>query len=178
MELLVQPSGKGLNCLHCTLYDAQEQEITRHLFADCQWITIVRAEVLQWAGDMLDCIRRKSWKMIQKESDLSRYYDSSFSLLALMQPLYLPPGGAIITAPLDLLKVILQVQTTRVSIGSTVREIWKDGGVLRFFRGNGLNVMKVAPESAIKFYSYEMLKNVIARIKGEELGELELLDVL
>ncbi|KAM3264754.1 hypothetical protein P3S67_005479 [Capsicum chacoense] len=66
MELLVQPSGKGLNCLHCTLYDAQEQEITRHLFADCQWITIVRAEVLQWAGDMLDCIRRKSWKMIQK----------------------------------------------------------------------------------------------------------------
>ncbi|XP_055827724.1 calcium-dependent mitochondrial ATP-magnesium/phosphate carrier protein 2-like isoform X2 [Solanum dulcamara] len=76
------------------------------------------------------------------------------------------------TAPLDRLKVVLQVQTTRASIGSTVREIWKDGGVLSFFRGNGLNVMKVAPESAIKFYAYEMLKNVIARTKGEEQGDI------
>ncbi|PHT71119.1 hypothetical protein T459_26223 [Capsicum annuum] len=71
-----------------------------------------------------------------------------------------------------------RIFTARVSTGSTVREIWKDGGVLRFFRGNGLNVMKVAPECAIKFYSCEMLKNIIASIKGEEQGELELLDVL
>ncbi|KAM3380506.1 calcium-dependent mitochondrial ATP-magnesium/phosphate carrier protein 2 [Capsicum galapagoense] len=91
---------------------------------------------------------------------------------------YLIAGGVAgatsrtVTAPLDLLKVILQVQTARVSLGSTVREIWKDGGILRFFRGNGLNVMKVAPESAIKFYSYEMLKNVIARTKGEEQGDI------
>ncbi|KAF3619538.1 putative (+)-neomenthol dehydrogenase-like [Capsicum annuum] len=166
MELLVQPSGKGLNCLHCTLYDAQEQEITRHLFADCQWITIVRAEVLEWAGDMLDCIRRKSWKMIQNLSTSlhevrikSTYALPSPNLTCGILPAVIHEGiskhvhaakyliaggvaGAIITAPLDLLKVILQVQTTRVSIGSTVREIWKDGGVLRFFRGNRLNVMK------------------------------------
>lgn len=76
------------------------------------------------------------------------------------------------TAPLDRLKVVLQVQTTRASIGSTVREIWKDGGVMSFFRGNGLNVMKVAPESAIKFYAYEMFKNVIVRTKGEEQGDI------
>ncbi|CAN4086542.1 unnamed protein product [Withania somnifera] len=61
------------------------------------------------------------------------------------------------TAPLDRLKVVLQVQTTHSSI---------------IFRGNGLNVMKVAPESAIKFYAYEMLKNVIARTKGEEQGDI------
>ncbi|CAN4088664.1 unnamed protein product [Withania somnifera] len=73
------------------------------------------------------------------------------------------------TAPLDRLKVVLQVQTARSSIGATVREIWKDGGILSFFRGNGLNVMKVAPESAFKFYAYEMLKNVIA---GEEQGDI------
>nr|XP_016443854.1 PREDICTED: calcium-binding mitochondrial carrier protein SCaMC-2-B-like isoform X1 [Nicotiana tabacum] len=76
------------------------------------------------------------------------------------------------TAPLDRLKVVLQVQTTRASIGPAVKNIWKEGGLLSFFRGNGLNVMKVAPESAIKFYTYEMLKNVIARTKGEEQGDI------
>ncbi|XP_051115694.1 calcium-dependent mitochondrial ATP-magnesium/phosphate carrier protein 3-like isoform X2 [Andrographis paniculata] len=65
------------------------------------------------------------------------------------------------TAPLDRLKVILQVQTTNTSIASAVRNIRTEGGLLGFFRGNGLNVLKVAPESAIKFYTYEMLKNVI-----------------
>ncbi|KAH7522571.1 hypothetical protein FEM48_Zijuj07G0152700 [Ziziphus jujuba var. spinosa] len=65
------------------------------------------------------------------------------------------------TAPLDRLKVILQVQTTNACIGPAIKKIWKEGGFLGFFRGNGINVVKVAPESAIKFFAYEMLKNVI-----------------
>ncbi|GFQ01950.1 calcium-binding mitochondrial carrier protein scamc-1-a [Phtheirospermum japonicum] len=71
------------------------------------------------------------------------------------------------TAPLDRLKVILQVQTTQASIGPAVKNIWKEGGLLGFFRGNGLNVLKVAPESAIKFYTYEMLKNFIGDGSGD-----------
>lgn len=71
------------------------------------------------------------------------------------------------TAPLDRLKVILQVQTTRASIGPAIKNIWKEGGILGFFRGNGLNVLKVAPESAIKFYTYEMLKNAIGDDNGD-----------
>ncbi|XP_071731812.1 calcium-dependent mitochondrial ATP-magnesium/phosphate carrier protein 2-like [Rutidosis leptorrhynchoides] len=67
------------------------------------------------------------------------------------------------TAPLDRLKVILQVQTSNTSIGSAIKSIWKEGRVVSFFRGNGLNVLKVAPENAIKFYTYETLKNVIGR---------------
>ncbi|CAI0449774.1 unnamed protein product, partial [Linum tenue] len=70
------------------------------------------------------------------------------------------------TAPLDRLKVVLQVQTTRASIVPAVKKIWRDDGFRGFFRGNGLNVTKVAPESAIKFYTYEMLKNVIRDFKG------------
>ncbi|TKY73726.1 calcium-binding mitochondrial carrier protein SCaMC-2-B [Spatholobus suberectus] len=65
------------------------------------------------------------------------------------------------TAPLDRLKVVLQVQTTRADILPAVMKIWKQDGLLGFFRGNGLNVVKVAPESAIKFYAFEKLKNVI-----------------
>ncbi|KAL7604713.1 hypothetical protein Lser_V15G17535 [Lactuca serriola] len=71
------------------------------------------------------------------------------------------------TAPLDRLKVLLQVQTSNASIASAVKNIWKEGGVLSFFRGNGLNVVKVAPESAIKFYTYEMLKNFIGGEEGQ-----------
>ncbi|KAJ4961126.1 hypothetical protein NE237_021036 [Protea cynaroides] len=72
------------------------------------------------------------------------------------------------TAPLDRLKVMLQVQTTHAHIIPAIKGIWREGGFLGFFRGNGLNVMKVAPESAIRFYTYEMLKNLIADAKGED----------
>lgn len=76
------------------------------------------------------------------------------------------------TAPLDRLKVVLQVQKTRASIVPAIKKIWKEGGFLGFFRGNGLNVVKVAPESAIKFYTYEMLKKVIGDGKGKDKGDI------
>ncbi|KAI3773532.1 hypothetical protein L1987_48062 [Smallanthus sonchifolius] len=76
------------------------------------------------------------------------------------------------TAPLDRLKVSLQVQTTRAAIGPAVKNIWREGGILSFFRGNGLNVVKVAPESAIKFYTYEILKNIIGGGDKDDIGTL------
>lgn len=76
------------------------------------------------------------------------------------------------TAPLDRLKVALQVQTTRASIVPAIKKIWKEGGFLGFFRGNGLNVVKVTPESAIKFYAYESLKNIIGDGRGKDKGDI------
>ncbi|KAL2539384.1 Mitochondrial substrate carrier family protein [Abeliophyllum distichum] len=61
------------------------------------------------------------------------------------------------TAPLDRLK--LKAFGRKVVFGG-------------FFRGNGINVLKVAPESAIKFYTYEMLKNVIGGTEGEKRGDV------
>ncbi|KAM0869843.1 hypothetical protein ACQ4PT_040406 [Festuca glaucescens] len=71
------------------------------------------------------------------------------------------------TAPLDRLKVIMQVQTTRTTVAHAVKDIFIRGGLRGFFRGNGLNVVKVAPESAIRFYAYETLKEYIMKSKGE-----------
>ncbi|KAL1160273.1 hypothetical protein V6Z11_A07G054500 [Gossypium hirsutum] len=76
------------------------------------------------------------------------------------------------TAPFDRLKVVLQVQTTRTSILPAVTKILKEEGLLGFFRGNGLNIVKVTPESAIKFYTFEMLKDVIGEHMGDNKGDI------
>ena len=76
------------------------------------------------------------------------------------------------TAPLDRLKVNMQVQTNRTTVAHAVKSIWKEGGLVGFFRGNGLNVVKVAPESAIRFYTYEMLKEYIMKSKGEDKSDI------
>lgn len=76
------------------------------------------------------------------------------------------------TAPLDRLKVKLQVQTTHAAIGPAIKDIWKEGRISGFFRGNGINVIKVAPESAIKFYTYEMMKTFIGNSKGENQADI------
>ncbi|RRT32915.1 hypothetical protein B296_00038750, partial [Ensete ventricosum] len=91
---------------------------------------------------------------------------------------YLIAGGVAgatsrtVTAPLDRLKVVLQVRTTQAHIMPAIKDIWREGRFLGFFRGNGLNVMKVAPESAIKFYTFETLKDFIVTAKGEEKSDI------
>ena len=48
------------------------------------------------------------------------------------------------------------------------KHIWSQGGVRSFFVGNGLNVVKVFPESAMKFGSFETAKRFFARLEGVE----------
>ncbi len=83
------------------------------------------------------------------------------------------------TAPLDRLKVYLiaQVEVKDDAIAhaksgaplkaaktagrpliEATKTLWRMGGMRSLFAGNGLNVIKVMPESAIKFGSYEVGK--------------------
>ncbi|KAF2447570.1 calcium dependent mitochondrial carrier protein-like protein [Karstenula rhodostoma CBS 690.94] len=91
------------------------------------------------------------------------------------------------TAPLDRLKVYLIAQTsvTKEAVdaaksGNVVRafknawhplagatkELWQAGGMRSLYAGNGLNVVKVMPESAIKFGAYEAAKRAFATLEG------------
>ncbi|KAI9732386.1 MAG: hypothetical protein M1834_001594 [Cirrosporium novae-zelandiae] len=112
---------------------------------------------------------------------------------ALPHPGYFLAGGIAgvvsrtATAPLDRLKVYLIAQTstrkeslnaaksgapiqvaksaTRPLINAT-KELWRVGGMRSLFAGNGLNVVKVMPESAIKFGAYEASKRFFATLEG------------
>ncbi|KAF2496392.1 calcium dependent mitochondrial carrier protein-like protein [Lophium mytilinum] len=91
------------------------------------------------------------------------------------------------TAPLDRLKVYLIAQTGVAKeavhaaktgafvkaaqnswrpLANATKELWAAGGIRSLYAGNGLNVVKVMPESAIKFGSYEAAKRVFARFEG------------
>jgi len=75
------------------------------------------------------------------------------------------------TAPLDRLKVMMQVHATnknRMGIISTFKSILDEGGARSFWRGNGVNVVKIAPETSIKFLAYEKMKGVIREKRNEE----------
>ena len=71
------------------------------------------------------------------------------------------------TAPLDRIKIILQVDGSKKSgvpriphgpgaMRGAISLIYKDGGMRGFWRGNGANILKVMPESATKFFMYDL----------------------
>lgn len=88
------------------------------------------------------------------------------------------------TAPFDRLKVYLIAQTdvhdakeaiktaalkgeatqavksAARPMADAVRALWNAGGIRSMFAGNGLNVVKVLPESAIKFGSFEVFETL------------------
>ncbi|KAM6944960.1 calcium-binding mitochondrial carrier protein SCaMC-2-A isoform 1-T1 [Lycodopsis pacificus] len=79
------------------------------------------------------------------------------------------------TAPLDRLKVMMQVYGTRTNnmcIMTGMMQMIKEGGMRSLWRGNGVNVIKIAPEMALKFMAYEQIKQLIGSERGT-LGVME-----
>lgn len=71
------------------------------------------------------------------------------------------------TAPFDRLRTVMQALGSRkqIKILGGFQHLIAEGGVIGLWRGNGLNVLKIAPEVALKFAFYEELKNMF---KGKE----------
>ena len=71
------------------------------------------------------------------------------------------------------LQVHLQVHGGRkdLRIMDAMKYMLREGGVKGLWRGNGVNVIKIAPESALKFGCYEKVKQLI---KGDSARELSI----
>lgn len=65
------------------------------------------------------------------------------------------------TAPFDRLKTVMQALGSRkqIEILGGFKYMLEEGGVSSLWRGNGMNVIKIAPEVALKFTFYEEVFN-------------------
>lgn len=62
------------------------------------------------------------------------------------------------------------MQTNRCYIADCFRYLLNEGGIRSFWRGNGINVLKIAPETAIKFAAYEKVKQLIKQNDSKQLN--------
>lgn len=70
-----------------------------------------------------------------------------------------------LTAPLDRVKVLIQEGRgldgsgcrSRLRVGQVVRQVYAEGGIASFWRGNGVNCLKAGPEFALVFSIRQLL---------------------
>lgn len=65
------------------------------------------------------------------------------------------------TSPLERLKVMKQVQSTSHAYDGLFRalaKMWREEGPLSYWKGNGTNIVRIAPHSAIQFFTFDTLK--------------------
>ena len=88
------------------------------------------------------------------------------------------------TAPMDRMKVMFQsgfdisshapakqlqtagagqTESFATQLGNLIKQIYNEGGWKAFWRGNGTNCLKMAPEKAVKLQTYEMFKNIFCK---------------
>ena len=83
------------------------------------------------------------------------------------------------TAPLDRLKVTMQAHGAKAAnhgIVNTIKYMIKEGGLASLWRGNGVNCIKIAPESAMKFLAYESYKVAIVKMTNNNTNEVTLME--
>ncbi|CAK9017475.1 Calcium-binding mitochondrial carrier protein SCaMC-2-A (Small calcium-binding mitochondrial carrier protein 2-A) (Solute carrier family 25 member 25-A), partial [Durusdinium trenchii] len=86
-----------------------------------------------------------------------------------------------LTAPLDRIKIMMQAgnapnlkghqaslrwDSSSGKLRGAARAILRDGGLRAFWQGNGANVLKVMPESAVKFLVYDKVKDALGTTAG------------
>lgn len=79
--------------------------------------------------------------------------------------------AGLITYPNDTVRRLLQLQGSRGTTTSysgywdCVRKTYQQHGITRFYRGLTINIIRMAPNTAVQFGSYELLKNWTSSLK-------------
>lgn len=76
-----------------------------------------------------------------------------------------------IVAPLERVKMDCILQRRGISAAALALEIVKDEGVLGFWRGNLLNVLRTAPYKAVNFSSYDAYRKLLTKCYGSQASE-------
>ena len=80
------------------------------------------------------------------------------------------------SAPLDRIKLLFQVQamegagvsgTAYTGVGQAFVKIYKEEGIFAFWKGNGVNVIRVAPYAAAQLSSNDLYKSMLADKEGK-----------
>lgn len=64
----------------------------------------------------------------------------------------------LVAAPFERVKVMMQIQSGKSSMGSVVAEMYRTGGIRSIFKGSAATLARDAPGSALYFATYEYLK--------------------
>lgn len=82
-----------------------------------------------------------------------------------------------VTAPLERLKILRQLDTPEflgLNLWQAMKKFYTVEGMKGFFKGNGSNVVKIVPFSALEFYSFEFFKDMFCP-KNDPRNKLALL---
>ncbi|KAJ9076936.1 hypothetical protein DSO57_1021519 [Entomophthora muscae] len=70
-----------------------------------------------------------------------------------------------VVSPFERMKILFQIQGPNKSgyngVWGTLSKIWREEGVVGYLRGNGTNVIRIVPYSAVQFAAYEHFKNIL-----------------
>jgi len=70
-----------------------------------------------------------------------------------------------VVSPFERMKILFQIQgpssTGYTGIWGTLAKIWREEGLVGYMRGNGTNVIRIVPYSAVQFAAYERFKNLL-----------------
>mmetsp|Transcript_59927 Transcript_59927/g.190367 ORF Transcript_59927/g.190367 Transcript_59927/m.190367 type:complete len:573 (+) Transcript_59927:174-1892(+) len=70
-----------------------------------------------------------------------------------------------VTAPLETLRVTMMLDQSgaKKNVVMAAQDIYRRGGMRALFMGNGVNVLRSAPQKAIDFFAFEALKATLSR---------------
>jgi solute carrier family 25 phosphate transporter 23/24/25/41 len=92
---------------------------------------------------------RVTWKSVKNKSD-----NKNASVKRLLSGAFAGAVSRTAVAPIEAIRTHLMVGTGAASISSMVQDILRTDGWQGFFRGNGVNVIRVAPSKAIEVHTY------------------------